>query len=214
MPKQHIYLDFDIQDRSGSWVRSFNFENIQFHTKASRPYDSMMARCSDVGSYKKQFATYNTASTEFESFQHFAGWCQTQNGYFGHDGSKSWCLDKDVLVHGNKTYSPETCVFIPEFINTLFVNKKVTSLPFGVTKHLNKYRARCSTTFGRINLGCFYTPEEAHKAWQKAKAEHILTVSEVYLKLPESDIHVYTALVSRHNLLMTDILSGKETLII
>ena len=31
-----------------------------------------------------------------------------------------WELDKDILEKGNKTYSPETCCFVPRVINSLY----------------------------------------------------------------------------------------------
>lgn len=33
-------------------------------------------------------------------------------------------LDKDILIKGNKIYSPKTCCFVPKRINILFVNTK------------------------------------------------------------------------------------------
>lgn len=214
MPDLHVYLDTDFQDRSGFWVRSFSQNNIQFHTKACGTYEAMIGRCQDGGLYKQRFTTYESVNSEFEGFHHFAEWCQTQNGYHGHDGNKRWCLDKDILVRGNKTYSPETCAFIPEFVNTLFVNKKATALPLGVTRHLSKFRARCSTLDGRIHLGCFTTPMEAHKAWQISKADHIFKISQIYSQLPEKDHNVTEALLLRYDLIREEVRVGKETLII
>ena len=47
------------------------------------------------------------------------------------------------LVHGNKIYSPSTCIFVPQRINTLFVKKDMNrgDLPIGVhwDKSRNKY---------------------------------------------------------------------------
>lgn len=47
-------------------------------------------------------------------------------------------LDKDILIKGNKIYSPSTCVFVPKRLNILFVNtdnknviKNITDLYIG-----------------------------------------------------------------------------------
>lgn len=211
MSSKHVYLSFDFQDREGSWVRSFSFNKTQFHTKACVIYEAMLTRCADGGKYKKRFTTYTEAISSFSSFQHFAVWCQAQKGYYGHDGKKPWCLDKDILLFGNKVYSPETCTFVPEFINGLFSNKMPTMLPLGVTKHLNKYRARCSTLAGRVHLGCFTAPMEAHKAWQMAKSNHIYDVAQKYLRLPEMEPAVFCALIHRSDLMKENARDGIET---
>lgn len=214
MSLSHVYFNFDIKDRLDIWVRSFSRGNIQYHTKSSRIFEGMQARCAVEGAYKKRFTTYEDAASLFKDFQEFAEWCQTQSGYYGNDGSKNWCLDKDILVRGNKIYGPDTCVFVPEFVNVLFANKKATDLPFGVTRHLSKYRSRCNTFDGRVHLGCFFTKHDAHRAWQIAKVEHILKVAEVYLKLPESDLNVYNALIARAECIRNEALSGLETTVI
>lgn len=59
-------------------------------------------------------------------------------------------LDKDILVKGNKTYSPETCIFTPHSINTYFEN--LTREPFYLQK-LNKYRMDIWLEDRNINIG-------------------------------------------------------------
>ena len=78
-------------------------------------------------------------------------------------------------MYKNKIYSPETCVFIPEEINS-FLTKRQNhrgNYPLGVRDHYRdkKFYARISDSItGKMtHLGSFITPEEAHKAWQKAK---------------------------------------------
>ena len=34
------------------------------------------------------------------------------------------CLDKDILFKNNKIYSNNTCIFVPQFINTLFCKRQ------------------------------------------------------------------------------------------
>ena len=45
-------------------------------------------------------------------------------------------LDKDILVEGNKVYSPEFCRFVPAYLNSLLTDRKNNrgDLPLGVTR--------------------------------------------------------------------------------
>ena len=63
-------------------------------------------------------------------------------------------MDKDILVKGNKVYSPDTCRFVPQYINSLLTNAAAIrgELPCGVvalkpsskTRRINTaYTARC-----------------------------------------------------------------------
>ena len=89
-------------------------------------------------------------------------------------------LDKDLLVYKNKIYSPETCCFISHTLNTYLrsSNKTRGIYPIGVSYHTNPkminpskhpYVATISNKGKTVRLGYYLTPEEAHKAWQKAK---------------------------------------------
>ena len=54
----------------------------------------------------------------WHNFQNFAKWYE--DNYYEIE-EEQMHLDKDILVKGNKVYSPDTCVFVPETINGLFV---------------------------------------------------------------------------------------------
>jgi hypothetical protein len=86
-------------------------------------------------------------------------------------------LDKDILIKGNKIYSPETCCFVPKEINLLFTksNSIRGKYPIGVScrKKDGKFRAQCWVEGKQRFLGSFYTPEEAFQAYKEAKEQEI-----------------------------------------
>ena len=98
-------------------------------------------------------------------------------------------LDKDTLVKGNKIYSPETCIFVPQRINYLFLNSGGSRglLPLGVYTVGKKYASRTSKNGKRsVYLGSFDTPEEAFLAYKTAKEAYIKEVADEYKdKIPK-----------------------------
>ena len=98
------------------------------------------------------------------------------------------CLDKDILHKGNKIYSSNTCIFVPNRINVLFTNCKKTrgNYPIGVTKNdNNRFRARCNilddnNKIKSVHLGYFGTPEEAFNAYKIFKENYIKEVADEY----------------------------------
>ena len=63
-------------------------------------------------------------------FSKFREWMKSQNW----EGNS---LDKDLLVRGNKLYSPETCLFIPQSLNAM-INGNLTT---GVHKEGDSHRS-------------------------------------------------------------------------
>lgn len=133
---------------------------------------NMMARCYNP-KYQETRPTYKGCEVcrEWHNFQNFAEWYTNQK-YYGH----GYALDKDLLIDGNKVYSPNTCVLAPAEINSLFVkcksNKKDS--PTGVScSSKNTFMARLVVDNKNTYLGSFKSAEEAEKAYIQAKKENI-----------------------------------------
>jgi len=109
-------------------------------------------------------------------------------------------LDKDIIVPGNKLYSPDTCAFVLATTNTFVTASDAIrgEYPIGVDLHkpTGKYRARCGNPFTRKteHLGYFSTPEDAHESWRKRKQEIAQLVAAT-----ESDPRVVEALKKRYS---------------
>ena len=164
----------------------------QKHTPAYNAWYDMLKRCY-CKEYSKKHNTYEEAEVceEWLNFQNFAKWFY-DNYYEIDNVNQRMELDKDILIKGNKIYSPKTCVFIPKRINTLFVkcNKVRGDLPIGVDDKRNKnggYTARCccgsginDTGIKRVWLGTFKTPEEAFYAYKEVKEKYIKQIADEY----------------------------------
>jgi hypothetical protein len=135
-----------------------------------------------------------SVSDNFKYFPYFKEWCTKQVGF----GIKGWCLDKDILIKGNKEYSPETCCFVPPKVNTLILNRKALrgDTPIGVhfNKTQNKYQANCQVNGKLAFLGYYKTVEEAFNAYKKAKEAYIKEVAEEWKD--QIDPRVYEALIN------------------
>jgi hypothetical protein len=107
-----------------------------------------------------------TVCEEWHSFMAFRAWMMTQDW----EGKQ---LDKDIIVPGNKVYSPATCAFVSSQINVLLTDSAAArgEWPVGVdwNRHAKKFRAQIAEGGKRRSLGYFTTPEAAHLAWRKAK---------------------------------------------
>lgn len=120
---------------------------------------------------KTRAASYEESSVDerWHLYSSFAIWMQDQNWEGLH-------LDKDLISLGNRVYAPETCAFVPHFINTLLNihSGRDTIFPIGVFQaSANSYGAKISSVGKRKYLGSYSSPLAAHAAWQQAKFEEI-----------------------------------------
>lgn len=145
---------------------------------------------------KEKYPTYKdvTVCEEWYNFQNFAQWFEEN---YNPETMENWEIDKDILVKGNKVYSPDTCCFVPHEINSLFTktNSKRGNYPIGVHKQDNKYVAQINVNKDKQHyLGFFNTPEEAFKAYKTAKESHIKKIAEKYKNIIKPE--TYQALIN------------------
>lgn len=97
-------------------------------------------------------------------------------------GNERMHIDKDILVKGNKIYSPETCIFVPQSINSLFIKaNKIRNGTIGVSKRKYGYSAPTEIINGyNKKFGNFNTETEAFISYKKAKENYIKKVADKY----------------------------------
>ena len=145
-----------------------------------RHWAHMLERC-----VSDKYSWYNGVSVcdKWSSYQEFGDWFD--ENYYTIEGCNMQ-LDKDIIVKGNKVYSPNTCIFVPSFLNAMFT--KSTAMrgvyPIGVTKSGKKYCASLNKGgFKRVFLGVYDTTDEAFGVYKKAKESYIKEVADKYKEL-------------------------------
>lgn len=165
-----------------------------------RVWSDMIRRCYSER-FKEKYPTYKecTCCPEWIYFSKFKAWMETQDW----EGKE---LDKDLLFEGNKIYSPETCIFIPQRVNKFMhsgirVSEKTpdSNSPYiGVTwsRQDKIYKAQSVTVIGKIHvsLGCFKDPLEAHNAWRAFKYEQ----AKILIEIENLDETIANALLKRY----------------
>ena len=139
-----------------------------------------------------------TVCEEWQNFQNFAMWYYNQMYHSGVDDSGcSYHLDKDILLKGNKVYSPNTCCFVPPQINSLLIKNDARrgELPLGVSydKERFVFKSVLNIESKQKFLGRFDTVEEAFAKYKESKEKHIKTVAEKWKDL--IDCRAYEALM-------------------
>ena len=124
-----------------------------------------------------------SVAEEWHNFQNFAKW-------FEENYIEGWQLDKDILVKGNRIYSPDTCCFVPPIINTLIISckSKRGNYPIGVCKVKNKYICQ-TNSYSVRNNGTFSTPEEAFQVYKEVKEKHIKEVADKWKGLISDKVY-------------------------
>lgn len=149
---------------------SYSKENIIYDY-----WDGILRRCYSER-IKKLRNSYSDCLVDecWHNLQNFGEWFEKN---YNPKYMKSWCLDKDILVKGNRIYSPETCCFVPNEINVIFTNGYIRrgEYPKGVSykPKINKYIAQYQKDGVVTHIGTFKTVDEAFQAYKEVKEKYI-----------------------------------------
>lgn len=165
---------------------------------------SMFKRCFSEGELNKR-PTYKDCliCEDWHNYQIFAQWFH-ENYY--EIPNEVMCLDKDILIKGNKIYTPDTCCIVSNRINVLFTKSDSArgDSPIGTSylERLNKYQVNCQdSNCKKIYLGVYSDETKAFQVYKDFKEKTIKQVAEKnkeYIPLK-----VYNAMMN-YNVEITD----------
>lgn len=152
-----------------------------------RAWHSMIRRAYSEVTHGRQPAYIGvTVCKKWHSFMAFREWMINQDW----QGKQ---LDKDLLVFGNKEYSPEACMFVSSHANKIMSSclSLRGEFPIGVcwSEIKHKFFSQCHIGNKNKYLGLFDSSVEAHRAWQLCKIKAINSYA-----LIEKDAMVISAL--------------------
>jgi hypothetical protein len=136
-------------------------------------WKGMLERCY-YPKFQKKYPTYMGCSVadEWKYFSNFIEWLHDNEYQAAYHN-----LDKDLLIPGNKVYSPDTCLLVTSYINTLLIDCGAArgEFPQGVHFHkaTGKYQAQLNRFGKKKYLGRFNSPEAAAVVYNLAKADHL-----------------------------------------
>lgn len=159
-------------------------------------WTSMLARCYSTKRQKTQPHYIGcTVCDEWHYYSNFKKFYD--DNYYIIEGFRTE-LDKDILHKGNKIYSPENCVFVPNNINSLFIKGRNmrgdTHIGVALDQRTGMYIARCRDGKTQRQLGIFKTSIEAFNSYKQYKEEFIKKLAEQYkTQIPQK---LYEAMIN------------------
>lgn len=170
--------------------------SVYLDDATKKAYDTwrlMLDRCYSSDFHKRQ-QSYKDCSVcnDWLLFSNFKKW-------FDVNYVSGYQLDKDILVKGNRVYSPQTCCFIPQRINSLFTkqSKAIRKGIVGVTERYNgKFLAYYTKNKKNICIGTYDTQEEAFEAYKMHKENYIKEIAQEYFDNGMITEQVYQALMN------------------
>lgn len=159
-------------------TREYGVNDLPGHCKkksggsAYSTWLAMLARC-----YSGRYKAYEgcTVCEDWLLFSNFKRFYDE----FWRDGFE---LDKDILIPGNKVYSPSTCIYVPRKINGFVISNssRMGEYPTGVYYNKRDKAFIATIMDGRKSryIGSFDNPMSAHMAWHARKVEQTIALKK------------------------------------
>jgi len=172
-----IVYGVGINDYRGT-VQKFEGSKLVWICPYYARWKAMLSRCYGNGHNTTLKMNYSQTSVcdEWLQFTVFREWMIQQELLNPSVTHKSWHLDKDIIGWSVNMYSPDACAFVPDHVNTFFLDSQRSRGIYllGVDLHKGKYRARCTVNKVNKHLGYYGTEYEAHLAWCEKKREELV----------------------------------------
>ena len=147
----------------------------------------MHRRCKEILKPRNTLYKNCTICKEWDDYDIYFKWAK--ENYYEIPGERI-CLDKDILVKGNKIYSPEFCIFVPQRINQLFESSKASrgKYPLGISylKNNDTFMVRMRKNGETVLLGIYNDIDEAFNKYKTEKEKYIKEIADEYkCKIPK-----------------------------
>lgn len=165
---------------------SKNNEEWIKNTKSYKVWHGMIIRC-----YASSKTNYSDCSVcdEWLNYSNFKKWFDLN---YYEIPNCIMQLDKDIKKIGNRVYSSDGCIFVPNNINSLFVTRykhKYENIPIGVIPRGNKYITYRMSNNKRIFLGTFNTIEEAEDGYINGVINNLREILAKYKKYIPTNVY-------------------------
>lgn len=130
---------------------------------------------------KEKFPTYLDCSVcpDWLNFQVFADWYTKQRFY-----GRGYQLDKDILVVGNRYYSPDTCCLVPSEINSLLIrpNSSKSKYKTGICikGETGKFLVQLKKFGKQTHVGFYTDLKDAEAAYKYEKERYVKEVAMIW----------------------------------
>lgn len=177
-----------VNDAGYPVARKVNGKQVMCHFYST--WRNMIKRCY-CKKYQEIKPTYIGCSVDPEwlTFSNFKRWMEKQDWQGKH-------LDKDIIISGNKVYSPNSCAFVDQLTNSFIADAAAIRGRCAVGVYFygryNKFSANCGNPFTKKRefLGYFDSEVDASNAYLKRKREHAVNLATI-----QSDERVMVALL-------------------